>query len=272
MKGIIYKYTFKNGKVYIGQTRRPQEQRIAEHFNEKTGQSNPGFWSAYKKYGEPDYSVLFEAERDDEDELVALLNEKETLYIAMYKADNPEYGYNIRSWGTERSNTHRIVHEKFHEHMDKVKESKLELYNKAVNKIYYTKEPLTEEEDYLLKYKYPENLMCNLSEYDLNKYDSYDEENQFIIDEGLEYVKFLIEDEAEEDTVSYINKNFDKIKRGKNILQIDKEGNVVKEYVSVNEICNVLNLKRGDNIRNVLTGKQKTAYGYFWKYNKDLSK
>ena len=156
--------------------------------------------------------------------------------------------------------------------MDKVKESKLELYNKAVNKIYYTKEPLTEEEDYLLKYKYPENLWCNLSEYDLNKYDSYDEENQFIIDEGLEYVKFLIEEEAEEDTVSYINKNFDKIKRGKNILQIDKDGNVVREYVSVNEICNVLNLKRGDNIRNVLTGKQKTAYGYFWKYNKDLSK
>ena len=36
MKGIIYKYTFPDGKVYIGQTRNP-EKRKREHIDPKTG-------------------------------------------------------------------------------------------------------------------------------------------------------------------------------------------------------------------------------------------
>ncbi len=270
MKGIIYKYTFKDGKVYIGQTRRPQELRFAEHFNESTGPKNPTMWEAYKKFGMPRYEVIYEEECDDEDELVNSLNQKETLFIAIYKADDPRYGYNIRSWGIEKTKTNRIVCEKYHEHMDKVLESKLELYNKAVDKIYNTKEPLTEEENYLLKYKYPENMMCDLSKYDLNNYDNYKEEEQFEIEEGLEYVEFLIKEEAEEEVDLYIRSNFNDIKRGKNILQIDMNGKVVREFVSVNDICYALGLKRGDNVRNVLNGKQKTAYGYYWKYKKDI--
>jgi DNA gyrase/topoisomerase IV subunit B len=54
------------------------------------------------------------------------------------------------------------------------------------------------------------------------------------------------------------------------IVQIDKEGNVIKEYSSILEICQAFNRERGDNIRNVLNGKQKTAYGFFWKYKKDM--
>lgn len=268
MKGIIYKYTFKNGKVYIGQTRRPQELRFAEHFNESTGPKNPTMWEAYKKFGMPRYEVIYEEECDDEDELVNSLNQKETLFIAIYKADDPRYGYNIRSWGIEKTKTNRTIREKYREHMGEVLKSKLELYNKAIDKIFNTKEPLTEEENYLLKYKYPENMMCDLSKYDLNNYDNYKEEEQFEIEEGLDNVEFLIKEEAEEETDSYIKNNFDDIKREKNILQIGMDGKVVKEYVSVNDICYALGLKRGDNIRNVLTGKQKTAYGYYWKYKK----
>ena len=48
MKGYIYKYTFPDGKVYIGQTRRPIELRHAEHLNPSTGPLNPGFWEAYQ--------------------------------------------------------------------------------------------------------------------------------------------------------------------------------------------------------------------------------
>lgn len=46
-------------------------------------------------------------------------------------------------------------------------------------------------------------------------------------------------------------------------------GEVVNEYQSINDICEELNIVRPDNIRNVLRGKQKTAYGYIWKYKKD---
>lgn len=59
--------------------------------------------------------------------------------------------------------------------------------------------------------------------------------------------------------------------RDKNtIVQIDKAGNVVKEFYSFNEICQTFNVPRADNVKNVLKGKQKSAYGYYWKYKKDI--
>ena len=51
MKGIIYKYTFSDGKVYIGQTRRPQEIRKREHLNAIVGPTSSGFWDAYQCQG-----------------------------------------------------------------------------------------------------------------------------------------------------------------------------------------------------------------------------
>ncbi len=54
-KGYIYKYTFPDGKVYIGQTRRPPEERHREHFDEKIGKLNTKFWEAYETIGMPGY-------------------------------------------------------------------------------------------------------------------------------------------------------------------------------------------------------------------------
>ena len=50
MKGFIYKCTFPDGKVYIGQTRRNPEQRRREHQNPVTGPCNSGFWKEYQKF------------------------------------------------------------------------------------------------------------------------------------------------------------------------------------------------------------------------------
>ena len=94
MKGIIYKYTFPDGKVYIGQTRRHPEKRKREHVDAIVGPTNSGFWEAYKKFGEPQYEELYEVELDNVDELVYVLNVMETMFIQFYKADRPEFGYN----------------------------------------------------------------------------------------------------------------------------------------------------------------------------------
>ena len=54
------------------------------------------------------------------------------------------------------------------------------------------------------------------------------------------------------------------------ICAIDKAGNVVHTFHSFNEIAQHFGVVRPDNVRNVLKGRQKSAYGFIWKYKRDL--
>lgn len=277
MKGIIYKYTFSDGKVYIGQTRRHPEKRKREHLDEIVGPTNSGFWEAYKKLGNPEYAELFQTERDDEDELVAELNAAETFFIQIFKADNPEYGYNKKSFGTVGTKTNVIIGKRYNEYLKHLLEERLKGYESAIEKIWQTKEPLTPEEKFLLKEKYREQNIWqeHIDEYNLDDLAANDEmDTEFMVDEYLDFVRFMIIEEAEEEARNFITTNYAQIldeERSKNaVVQLDKEGNVIREFYSFNEICQAFNVPRADNVRNVLTGKQKSAYGYFWKYKKDM--
>lgn len=277
MKGIIYKYTFPDGKVYIGQTRRHPETRKREHINKTTGPTNSGFWEAYKKYGEPQYEVLYEIELDNVDELVSVLNYMETGFVHLYRADNPNYGYNKRTFGTTSSNTHIIIQRRFKELCQQLSESRIKLLNSATDKIWNTKIPLTEEEKFLIKEKYREDNIFQkyIDAFDLeNLSNNLLDEVQFSLAEALDFVRFMINEDAEEEASRFIDENFDQVmeeeRNRKAIVQMDKEGNIVHEFGSYNEICQAFNVSRIDNVRNVLKGKQKSAYGYFWKYKKDL--
>lgn len=277
MKGIIYKYTFPDGKVYIGQTRRHPEERKREHLDASIGPTNSGFWEAYKRFGEPKYEVLFEIERENEDELVFILNHKETMFIHQYKATNPEFGYNIMPFGTTHTNSQKILRQKNAEIIEKSSEKPLKIFERALNKILYTKETLTDEESFLIKEKYRDSnpFQSYIDElYLKNLSNDFDEETDFFLYEALEYVKFEISQEIEDVASQYINENYKEIldeeKRKNTIVQLDKEGNVIREFYSFNEICQVFNVPRAENVRNVLKGKQKSAYGFNWKYKKDL--
>ena len=50
------------------------------------------------------------------------------------------------------------------------------------------------------------------------------------------------------------------------IQQLDMNGNVICEFESQDDIREALNILRLDNIINVLKGRQKTAYGFSWRY------
>ncbi len=92
----------------------------------------------------------------------------------------------------------------------------------------------------------------------------------FWLEEAMEFASFVYKEEREEEICRFIKENADQIlreeKEGKIIQQIDKEGNIVREYVTKEEICEAFNIIRIDNITNVLKGKQKSAYGFFWRY------
>ena len=92
----------------------------------------------------------------------------------------------------------------------------------------------------------------------------------FWLEEALEYAVLTYKEEREEEIRRYVAENAIEIlqqgKQGRIIQQIDSEGNLVHEYVTKEQICDAFNLIRIDNITNVLKGKQKSAYGFFWRY------
>ena len=277
MKGIIYKYTFPDGKVYIGQTRRHPEKRKREHLDELSGPTNSGFWAAYKKFGTYEYAELYQIECENEDELVAKLNITETYFIQQYQADNPNFGYNKTSFGTATTKTNAILQKKYKEFLTSLLNKRLKTYENAIKKVWYTKEPLTQEEKYLLKEKYREQNIWQeyIDKYNFDQHKSNkDFKYEFELEEGLGIVQSLIIQEAEKEAVQYIKENYVQIlndeKDRNTIVQIDRNGNVIREFYSLNEICQFFNVPRPDNICNVLKGRQKSAYGYYWKYKKSL--
>lgn len=52
----------------------------------------------------------------------------------------------------------------------------------------------------------------------------------------------------------------------RHIGMFDKDGNLIQDFNSVVEAFQQLGKPSRVNIDNVLQGKQKTAYGYIWKY------
>lgn len=57
--------------------------------------------------------------------------------------------------------------------------------------------------------------------------------------------------------------------RGKNIIQYDLNRNFIKEYPSASTAERVFNHDQSNNISACANNKQKTAYGYIWKYKEN---
>jgi hypothetical protein len=276
MKGIIYKYTFPDGKVYIGQTRNP-EKRKRDHIDPKIGPTNKGFWEAYQRFGTYEYEVIREIESDNEDELIDLLNRWESGYIYQYKADNPQFGYNRTSYGTVGRKTNVVIKRVYNLIREDFFNSEMAVLESASKKIWRTKQPLTEEELYLVTEKYPDELWFGrLKSFDFKnlRKNRITEKIGFDLEEHLGFLRGAIWECSQYIAAQYVREYgkqiIDDLQSARTIVQIDKEGNVVREFSSFLEICQAFNVLRADNVRNVLKGKQKSAYGFFWKYKKDM--
>jgi len=90
----IYLATFPNKKIYIGQTI-SFSKRIVHHkwrVNSGTPESKNFFYNAWRKHGEPKFSVI-------EHIPVKLLYERECFWINHYRSNEKEFGYNLTSGG-----------------------------------------------------------------------------------------------------------------------------------------------------------------------------
>ena len=276
MKGIVYKYTFPDGKVYIGQTRRHPEKRKREHLDKIAGPLTSRFWEAVQKFGEPKYEEIYEVECDSIDELVWKLNDAETYFIQLHRACNPDYGYNVEPRGHSFTDAREIIHNKFNELMVEKLSERLKVYNSIRSKLSKGKK-LEKNELYLAKEKYREINPHQdwIDEYNFDKPSANDDEVKYLVlDVAIPFVEWKIKDEVQEEVSNYIYDNLEKIlyeeRRKKAIVQLDKDGKIIREFFSLNEICQAYNVKSPQNVLNVLKGKQKTAYGFLWKYARDL--
>ena len=94
-ENVVYKLTFPNGKVYIGQTVQKLKNRLYAHCNDSFYVKDSGFNNhksrAIRKYMTFEVEVLYQG--DD-------LDIQEINYIKEYNSTNQEYGYNIESGGS----------------------------------------------------------------------------------------------------------------------------------------------------------------------------
>lgn len=278
-RGYIYKYTFPDGKVYIGQTRRPPAERYREHFDKTIGKANPKFWEAYQKVGTPDFEIIETIECNRVQDLVQQLNEEETKYIQQYKAANPKFGYNVRERAYVSIPRDAVLDAEFERIWIERAEKWYSTFVSVQNKCFHTFEPLDEEElkfcNEILKENVFQGAVTDLG-FDFLNLKVNSEDARLFFEEALSYAETVFCEDNWEEIRNYIDENKEKILAENlpetTILQIDKNGKVVKEYVSPSEIREEMGLARLDNIYNVLVGKQRTAYGFIWRYKKDLGK
>ena len=280
MKGYIYKYTFSDGKVYIGQTRRPPAIRDMEHFSKIIGKTNPKFWEAYTKLGKPDYEIIETIEVERVQDLVEKLNVLETKYIQLYKASNPECGYNIRDHANVAIPRDNVLDNEFERIWLSKAEQWYPIYRSVKEKLFKTYESLTEEElsfcnDLLNDDTQVFSDSARGQNFDFNDLKSNSDIARFFIGELLIGAEYLFRHSSWDQIDQYIKDNKEQIlaenKPEPYIVQLDKDGNVVCEYASSAEIKEKLNVSNLTGISNCLAGRRKSAFGYGWCYKKDYN-
>ena len=264
MKGIVYKYTMPNGKVYIGQTI-DEERRRRDFLNINKRYAGNVINNARKKYGPENikYEKLFEGDFKNIEDANDVLNQMEKYYIQVY--NSKDNGYNMTYGG---DGVRGLI-----KNADSIEQMRLKLkeYYKTHDNPFKGRKH-TEE----TKEKLRQIAMNRESAFKGKKHTeeskikmSVSKKGRFIGEKNAFYGK----KHTAESKAKISEKN------GKPVAQIDVETNeIIKIYASPTMASKELNKKRGNvEISKVCTnyitpsGKRYlTAHGYKWKYLSDI--
>jgi group I intron endonuclease len=249
--GFIYKITnLVSKKCYIGETKEDTpEKRWQGHIQSiKRSQGCPALRDAIKKYGIEKFKFEILIICFDEDRFIY---EKE--YIKKYNCQVPN-GYNILPGGEGGGFLGKTHSE---ETKKKISES---------GKAFREKNPNHFE-------TYREKLKESMKKVDISAALKNSEKFKKAIEERRNGGKISEETKKKisESVKKYLNNNREKHRNaitsaiGKKIIQYTKENTFVKEYISIAEAGRTSGVK-GKTIQNVLSGRNKTAGGFIWKY------
>lgn len=282
---FIYKATSTTtGKVYIGQSCQTLEKRMSQHLYKATSDYDPSnhFHNAIRKYGFQDF--VFQIIEDD---ITSndLLNEREKYWINHY---NSYYdGYNSTLGG--ESGLRRddlVITALFHDGYTTKEICEMTGYDRGTIYNSYKVNGLQEENNKRKNEK--TRLRCSerVEQYSLDgKYiKTYESAtaagqelgNQSAIsavcrqeNSALSAYGYLFKYENDPRNISeWVERYNNKKQSGKprkQIIQKDKNKNVIAIYQSAAEAAKTLNLKDKSNICTAAR-KGNTAYGYYWEY------
>lgn len=273
-------HTFPNGKCYIGQTKQKPEHR----FNNGDGYKGCRYlYFAIQKYGWE--NIKHEVLINDLTQKDADYYEK--YYIALYRSNNKEYGYNLRSGGTAGYEYTDEVKKLMSEKQTGRKQSaETRLKHSEALKKYYATHKVNEETREKLRrgnrgqFKKGESHEClpetrkKISEalkgrkgkpltkeqkqhlHDVFKGRPMNE-NALIATEPYRFKKGH---NVSDNTIKRIKES-----NSKAVLQYDLGGNYITSYSSIKEASISVGLS-GNAVGNCVRGYAKTAGGYIWRY------
>lgn len=274
--GIIYKITnTENGKMYIGQTIQRLSDRWAEHKkNFSSLQDNMVIHKAMYKYGEEKF-IIEEIERCDNE----LLDEREIFWIAFYNTYHN--GYNSTPGG---QNAPRYDYELLKSKWDEGKTIELICAETNIDRHTVAKALKTYGISELdIKTRALGRPVC---QYSLNgefikQYDSLSAATRALTNSNnISNIRsacdkthpsaygFLWQYADDTTPILELVSHFQRTGKGlqKIVEQYDLDGNFIREYASCREAARSIGAPYHVGISSCCIGKQRTAYGYKWKY------
>lgn len=236
--GFIYVLTSPSGKSYIGQTTRPIKKRFNEHKKKDSGCR--ALNNAVEKYG---WDMMKKVWYECPDEY---LDFDETFLINAMCTLSPD-GYNIKEGGGNGKHTEATkkkmreikLGKKFTEdHKKKISESLL-----GITRSDETKQKIGKRSS---DRKHTEESKRMMSEIKLGK--RFTEEHKKRIGEAQQGEKHH---------------------SSKKVYQYDLENNFIQSFGSCREAARHLNKNTHASIGRCAQGKDRTAYGFIWHYEKN---
>lgn len=258
--GIIYKYTSPSGKVYIGQTTN-ETRRKREFLDIETSYAGDKINKAREKYGPENftYEIISTISADTIEDLCNLLDFSEQYYIEKYDSCNT--GYNLLEGGSSFRNW-----KKTQEQVKKQRLSLIEYYKTHENPNAKKVLQYSLEGEFIKEWNSASEAETSLG---------YMSGNVSNVCRGLgkSAMGYMWKYKEGNEIPSSIDSCSAKGTPHKHtgLLQLDLEGNLIKEWKSNKEAAQALNIKSISAISEVCRGKRKTAGGFVWRYKDQVN-